>query len=154
MDTALWCGPITHAPSVTAASRNVEVTDDRAIVRWVYMYLREGTVPLEDVDESRAELAEEDVVEEAAEEAAVVLERLERDPLRDVVRRVRHPSLRVLLFLDSSSTMSVVVDRRERAGGRDGNGTMRLLIEAVAVRDGEGKTESAAGMEEGYSDSV
>jgi hypothetical protein len=118
MDTALWCGPITHAPSVTVASRNVEVTDDRAIVRWVYMYLREGTVPLEDVDESRAELAEEDVVEEAAEEAAVVLERLERDPLRDVVRRVRHPSLRVLLFLDSSSTMSVVVDRRERAGGK------------------------------------
>jgi hypothetical protein len=103
MDTALWCGPITHAPSVTAASRNVEVTDDRAIVRWVHMYLREGTVPLEDVDESRAELAEEDVVEEAAEEAAVVLERLERDPLRDVVRRVRHPSFRVLLPASSSS---------------------------------------------------
>jgi hypothetical protein len=63
----------------------------------VYIYLREDAVPLEDVDESRAELAEEDVVEEAA----VVLERLERDPLRDVVRRVRHPSFSCFLLLDT-----------------------------------------------------
>ena len=45
--------------------------------------LREDAVALEDLDEPGAELAEEDVVEEAGEEAAVVLERLERYPLRD-----------------------------------------------------------------------
>jgi hypothetical protein len=54
-------------------------------------YLREDAVALEDVDEAGAELAEEDVVEEGGEEAAVILERLERYPLRDVVRRVQHP---------------------------------------------------------------
>jgi hypothetical protein len=54
-------------------------------------YLGEDADALEEVDELRTELAEEDVVEEGAEEAAVVLERLERYPLRDVVRRVvRH----------------------------------------------------------------
>lgn len=36
-------------------------------------------------------------MEEAGEEAAVVLERLERYPLRDVVRRVQHPDRSISL---------------------------------------------------------
>lgn len=54
--------------------------------------LREDALALDVVEEGRADLAVEDVMDEVLEQPAVVLERLERYLLRYVIRRVRHPS--------------------------------------------------------------
>lgn len=57
--------------------------------------LGEDPLPLDVLHEAGADLPVEDVVEEVVEEAAIVLEGLETDLLRNVVGGVRHP-----LFLD------------------------------------------------------
>jgi hypothetical protein len=111
--------PINDDPQIIYLSVNTRTTyTARMMMRSIAMrrqgkctYLREDAVALEDVDEAGAELAEEDVVEEAGEEAAVVLERLERYPLRDVVRRVQHPDRSPTYSSSSSSFSSRSIDQ-------------------------------------------
>jgi hypothetical protein len=100
-------------------------------------YLGEDADALEDVDEAGAELAEEDVVEEGGEESAVILERLERYALRDVIRRVQHPPFLLLLFfffllrkMDRDRSIDRSIDRereRERESERERERAVRVF---------------------------
>lgn len=71
--------------------------------------LGEDPLPLDVLHEAGADLPVEDVVEEVVEEAAIVLEGLETDLLRNVVGGVRHP-----LFLDQRQDALSAKDRHHR----------------------------------------
>jgi hypothetical protein len=89
-------------------------------------------------------------VEEAAEQAAVVLERLEGYPLRDVVRRVRHPRLASTPSgrsppLPSSCTR----DREPGLVGLFGGGRERDAAMRRGAMRGRRRTRPSGGVEAG-----
>lgn len=81
---------------------NIEFRVQRERKRSSNEDLSEDSLPFNCVHELGTEFAVKDIVEETTKEMAFVLEGLERDLLRNVIRGVRHCSLLLLLLLEQS----------------------------------------------------